>query len=295
MPRSRKPTRWLYDNEGFHHPPGKPGYNVHFDALDTFVLQLDGEKHWKVFPQAISMPTATQARELEDEEVGEALAEYTLEPGDLLYMPAGYPHGALCVEEHSTHVTIGFTPWRVNRIAEFVINTLLAPTSETIRQHLLAREADEDSEAKLKIGLLDIASALEHINPRTVMDTFQNASRGIMPSVLDYGIKNASSQPLLTVTSTFSFNSESLHRLDLDLDAGVVFVRLGCSMAPRPDTLTLPPHMELPAYAACDLEWIFDCQEPFSVADIRGDLDEESRLVLLKELVNHGVVNVVSA
>ncbi|MEJ2632040.1 MAG: cupin domain-containing protein [Acidihalobacter sp.] len=84
MPRSRKPTRWLYDNEGFHHPPGKPGYNVHFDALDTFVLQLDGEKHWKVFPQAISMPTATQARELEDEEVGEALAEYTLEPGDLL-------------------------------------------------------------------------------------------------------------------------------------------------------------------------------------------------------------------
>ena len=29
--------------------PEKPAYNTHYDAYDAFVLQIDGEKRWKVF------------------------------------------------------------------------------------------------------------------------------------------------------------------------------------------------------------------------------------------------------
>ncbi|KVE25128.1 hypothetical protein WS67_19280 [Burkholderia singularis] len=281
--------------KAFITPPGRPGYNVHFDALDTFVLQLEGTKHWKVFPQFVSMPTATQARELDDEETGEPLAEYLMQPGDLLYMPAGYPHCARCTNEHSTHITIGFAPWRVNHIAEFILSTLLAPTSEAMRHHILAPEIDDKAEATLKVGLMNIASALERIDPKVALNTFQSAARGIMPRIRDYGIKSASMQPLLTERSMFIFNAFSLHRLEVDPEAEIAYVRLGCSVPPRLDTLTLPPHIELPAYAAPDLDWIFKSRVPFSASDVRGDLDLESRLVLINELITHGVVNVVAA
>ncbi|MCK9189195.1 cupin domain-containing protein [Acidithiobacillus sp.] len=146
--------------------------SVHFDAIDMFAIQLDGTKNWKVFPQLVVMPTAIQGRKVSEEEVGDTLAEYLLEPGDVLYLPAGTLHSANCTNKHSTHITIGLAPWRANQVAEYIINTLLAPTSETMRQHLFPSAVDEHTESKLKIALIDIASSLERIDTNYAIKSF---------------------------------------------------------------------------------------------------------------------------
>lgn len=280
--------------KAFITPPMVPGYSIHFDAIDTFVIQLDGTKNWKVFPQFVVMPTAIQGRKVSEEEVGEVQAEYLLEPGDVLYLPAGTPHAAYCTDKHSTHITIGLAPWRANQVAYYIINTLIAPTSETIRQHLFPSEIDEHTETKLKIALMDIASSLEKIDPCYVMKSFTRSINAVSPSINDGGIKNASLESLITKNSLFMFNYDSLHQLDIDYDNEKLYIRLGCCMVPRENHLTEADYIELPLYAAEDVEYIFDTREPFDVSSIKGVLDEESRIILLLELSKYGVVNIIN-
>jgi len=274
-------------------PPMMPGYSVHFDAIDTFIIQLDGTKNWKVFPQFVVMPTAIQGRKVSEEEVGECQAEYLLEPGDVLYLPSGTAHSAYCTEKHSTHITIGLAPWRANQIAEYIINTLLAPTSESIRQHLFPTEVDDNTEEKLKIALIDIASSLERIGTSHVIKSFIRSINAVYPLINDNGIKNASLESMLSKNSYFMFNYRSLHQLDVDHDKEKVYIRLGCSIIPRHNHLTEPDYVELPLYAAEDLKYIFSTSEPFTVSSIKGVLDEESRIVLLLELSKYGVVDII--
>jgi hypothetical protein len=49
-------------------------------------------------------------------------------------------------------------------------------------------------------------------------------------------------------------------------------------------------HVTVPAYARAELEAIFDADGPFTAAELPGELDDESRLVLLRRLIREGFV-----
>ncbi|MGH9117775.1 MAG: cupin domain-containing protein [Acidimicrobiales bacterium] len=77
-------------------PAGAQGLALHDDSHDVFVLQSFGTKGWEVHAA--------------DPEPWELV----LEPGDMLYMPAGTPHAARAQAGVSGHLTIGVlsTSWR---------------------------------------------------------------------------------------------------------------------------------------------------------------------------------------
>ncbi|XP_004706501.1 ribosomal oxygenase 2 [Echinops telfairi] len=87
-------------------PAGSQGLPPHYDDVEVFILQLEGEKHWRLY-----RPTVPLARgysvEAEDR-IGKPTHEFTLKPGDLLYFPRGTIHQAETPPglAHSTHVTI---------------------------------------------------------------------------------------------------------------------------------------------------------------------------------------------
>lgn len=90
-------------------PPGAQGFRVHYDTHDVIVLQVRGEKRWRLWSQQpVPQPTRRTpwpggiAPEGEPEAV-------TLRPGDTLYVPRGVMHEAAAQEgtEPSLHVTIG--------------------------------------------------------------------------------------------------------------------------------------------------------------------------------------------
>jgi hypothetical protein len=72
----------------------------HTDKQDVFVLQTAGSKHWRVFspPAPRNKPMADPLARGKGEdilalnEMGAPLLEARLNPGDVLYVPAGYPH-----------------------------------------------------------------------------------------------------------------------------------------------------------------------------------------------------------
>ncbi|XP_060990266.1 ribosomal oxygenase 2 isoform X1 [Dama dama] len=87
-------------------PAGAQGLPPHYDDVEVFILQLEGEKRWRLY-----QPTVPLAREysLEAEDrIGRPTHAFTLKPGDLLYFPRGTIHQAATPDglAHSTHVTV---------------------------------------------------------------------------------------------------------------------------------------------------------------------------------------------
>ncbi len=90
-------------------PPGAQGFRVHYDTHDVLVLQVLGEKRWRIWPgQPVPRPTRRTPWPGNIEPEGEATT-LTLRPGDTLYVPRGVLHDAAAQEgeEPSLHVTVG--------------------------------------------------------------------------------------------------------------------------------------------------------------------------------------------
>lgn len=117
-----------------------PGQKVsappHTDKQDVFVMQTQGMKRWRVFapPPPSRMPRADPFARgkskdiLELAELKEPLIDVVLHPGQILYVPAGFPHttDTLCLGEPeelagseptpSLHLTVGIDShiWGLN-------------------------------------------------------------------------------------------------------------------------------------------------------------------------------------
>ncbi|XP_043087712.1 ribosomal oxygenase 2 [Puntigrus tetrazona] len=73
-------------------PEASQGLPPHYDDVEVLILQLEGQKHWRLY-----QPTVPLAREysLEPEErIGSPTHDFILQPGDLLYFPRGTIHQA---------------------------------------------------------------------------------------------------------------------------------------------------------------------------------------------------------
>ena len=94
----------------------------HTDKQDVFVLQTQGKKRWRVYappvPAAKPGPDPFARGKDQDvlalEELGPPLIDTVLGPGQLLYMPAGFPHTTDTVvgiaageKDASVHLTLG--------------------------------------------------------------------------------------------------------------------------------------------------------------------------------------------
>ncbi|WP_372622539.1 cupin domain-containing protein [Falsiroseomonas sp.] len=90
-------------------PPGAQGFRVHYDTHDVLVLQVQGEKRWRLWSdQPVPHPTRRTPWPGNIEPEGEP-ATLTLRAGETLYVPRGVLHDAAAQEgdEPSLHITVG--------------------------------------------------------------------------------------------------------------------------------------------------------------------------------------------
>ena len=74
-------------------PPQNQGFSAHYDVHDVFVLQIEGEKRWRIHRPVLASPLRDQPwndRRADVEKRAEEapLMETLLKPGDCLYLPA---------------------------------------------------------------------------------------------------------------------------------------------------------------------------------------------------------------
>lgn len=113
----------------------------HTDKQDVFVLQSQGRKRWRVYtppvpakkPEVCPFARGKDSDILSLDEMGPPLIDMVLGPGQMLYMPAGFPHttdtvvGMSDEKDPSVHLTLG------------VDTHIWGLTHATLRDYLLYR------------------------------------------------------------------------------------------------------------------------------------------------------------
>jgi len=147
-------------------PPQNTGFSDHYDVHDVFVVQIEGEKRWRIREPVRRSPLrdepwSDRRRDVEQAATAPALLEVTLTPGDCLYLPRGYLHAATALGGVSTHVTLGVHPWTGRHLADDLAAGAVRRVSEdeAVRRSLPAH-LDLDDAAGLTTRIELVRAAL---------------------------------------------------------------------------------------------------------------------------------------
>jgi lysine-specific demethylase/histidyl-hydroxylase NO66 len=244
-------------------PRDSQGLAVHHDTHDVFVLQIAGEKRWIIYEPVFALPLKQQSYRKELGAPGPPVHDIVLRPGDTLYMPRGWMHEAATSNTDSLHLTIGVNVYSwldafkaaVQECADDVDFRREAPGGLDLADELIARLQD-------RLAPEDVA--------RRRRERFLKGRRLLLDGQLS--------------------QLRALDRLDTN------------TLLERRDTVT--PHLDVsddevklsyeagkivfPADVRSEIEFVAEADEPFRASDLPGDLDNESRLVLVRRLVREG-------
>jgi len=97
-------------------PPSSQGFDPHYDTHDVFVLQIAGEKYWRIHAPVHPDPLADQPWSAHADAVADAarrpaVIDEVLHPGDALYLPRGWIHSATALGDTSIHLTVGMSAY----------------------------------------------------------------------------------------------------------------------------------------------------------------------------------------
>jgi hypothetical protein len=136
-----------------------PGFELHWDDQDIFVLQLDGKKHWQIYSPTRCWPQYQDAAENPPPEAP-PVCELELSAGDVLYLPHGWWHSVSAIGEPSLHLTIGFAPPTGIDLLNWVVGQ--ATSQELFRRRVPRFSSDEqksDYHAEIRAAITDLLSA----------------------------------------------------------------------------------------------------------------------------------------
>lgn len=100
-------------------PAKSQGFAAHHDPHEVFILQLEGQKIWRIYdrPEVLPLANTVSPPRLPSG----TFQEVCLEPGDLLYIPRGFVHEASTQESYSLHLTVGINVYRWVDLLHFAL------------------------------------------------------------------------------------------------------------------------------------------------------------------------------
>ncbi len=134
--------KWRLDDVMISYATPGGGVGPHIDLYDVFICQGSGRRQWRVGDKGEHKQFAAHAALLHTEAF-EAIIDVELLPGDILYIPPGFPHDGVTLEESMSY-SVGFRAKSgcdmLSGLADYVIDqelgkTLLADPKRPIAHH----------------------------------------------------------------------------------------------------------------------------------------------------------------
>ena len=257
-------------------PPGAQGAKVHYDTHDVFVLQVAGAKKWTIYGTPVELPLAGQDFDSTIHDVGKPTLEFELEAGDVAYIPRGVGHDARSTDTVSLHITAGILRFTwTDLLLEFVANASLRDAA--FRKSLppgFARTGFDRAQAR-----------------ETIRELLQRVSdRGDFDAALDHFVGEFFSRcrPLLRgqmaqMPALSALTGESF----AGVREGTVFriVEDGDSIAVE----CYGRRITFPAHAHDAVEFALE-NSRFKIRELPGELDDAGKLVVVRRLIQEGLV-----
>ena len=244
-------------------PATSRGFAVHHDTHDVFVLQVSGRKRWRVYEPVLELPLKHQRWSPRLGDPGPPVDEFTLEAGQTLYLPRGWPHEATTSDDESLHLTVGLHP---------------TTRMDALRMALDSCADDPEFRRSLPANGTLPEDLLERLAARLEPDEVARRARrrfvaGRRP-VLHDQLSQVRDLESLTATALLERRPTVIAELEEEDDA-IVLVFEG-------KEIRFPSKVAPAVRAACR------AAHPFRGADLPGPLDVAGRLVLVRRLVREG-------
>jgi hypothetical protein len=237
-------------------PREAQGLPVHHDTHDVFSLQVTGEKRWLVYEPALELPLKVQRYRPELGAPGEPLHEVLLGPGDTLYLPRGWLHEATTSESDSLHITVGVNVYTW-------LDAFKAALDECGDDVEFRRSPDGDADRLVE-------RLRTRLDPEEVGRRRQRRLVSTRRPVLPGQLTQLRALEGLTLETSIERRPTVLFELE------------GRTLSFEGKEIRFPEGAEK------GLEFVAFADEPFTAGEIAGDLDDESRLVLVRRLVREG-------
>ena len=248
-------------------PSGSQGFDVHHDTHDVLVLQVAGEKRWKLYDPLLELPLKHQRYSSSLGDSGAPTDDFVLRAGDTLYLPRGWLHEAETSATDSLHLTIGIA---AHTWLDAARGALAALEDEPGFRPDVARGEAAGLEAALTAQL----------HPETVERRRRRRFVETRRPIREDGLSQLRALERLDGATMLERRATVI--ADLEESNGIV-------------TLVFEgKEIGFPAHAAPGVHACFDAEGPFRAADLPGDLDADGRLVLVRRLVREGFLRVVA-
>ncbi|MGY1711636.1 cupin domain-containing protein [Geodermatophilus sp. SYSU D00758] len=271
-------------------PPSSRGFSPHYDVHDVFVLQVAGEKHWRIHEPVLADPLRTQPWNERAADVAAAaerapVIDAVLRPGDALYLPRGYLHSAEALGRISAHLTVGVhavTRFAAAESALDLVRALAADDPELRRSLPLGVDLSDPAGVREELGavLTGLRDRLARVDPDEVADRLRARTWAqVRPEPV---------APLAQATAAAALGPGTVLRVRRRLRTA-----LREAAGDRVTLLFGRRSLELPAGTRPALAELLAAGE-LKVGDLPG-LDAEDQLTLARRLVTESVVTVPDA
>jgi ribosomal protein L16 Arg81 hydroxylase len=261
-------------------PRFSQGFDVHYDSHDVIVLQIAGEKNWRLYGSPMYLPGPQQPYRANALDVGRVQQKCTLRAGDALYIPRGYLHDATASIEPSLHVTVGLlsTTW-----GDVLVEAakMLARNENALRRSLPTNFAVRNSSPrelrrqarqlrKLASTRLPVDQALHAMTDRFL---------SLRPQFLEQHFLDMQKPWCVQAGTTLVRRQGIVFReLREGGQVGLQFYR---------------KKILLPRFVAPALKYITKVEGEFRPANVPGDLSEDSKVLLCRRLMREGFLRTV--
>jgi len=99
---------WRVDDLMISYAAEHGSVGPHVDQYDVFLLQGMGKRHWKISEQDTTKTARISDCDLDLLAEWQTSEEWTLEPGDMLYLPPGIAHHGTAVGDNCMTYSVGF-------------------------------------------------------------------------------------------------------------------------------------------------------------------------------------------
>jgi ribosomal protein L16 Arg81 hydroxylase len=146
----------------FYTPRDNTGMLPHRDGSHVLAVQIAGAKEWRIYDS----PDQNDARPGLDVDVDSHTHSFVMEPGDVLYLPHGYPHVATARGGTSLHLTYTITEPTPLALVESLMTTF-ADGAHQLPEHEYQMKLADKAEVVAKA----LAGHLGSVDTQVLIDT----------------------------------------------------------------------------------------------------------------------------
>lgn len=259
-------------------PPNAQGAKAHYDTHDVFVLQITGSKKWVIYGTPVELPLPGQDFDSTIHELGAPTQEFTLEAGDVAYVPRGVVHDARSTDTVSLHITAGVLRYTwTDLLLEFVASASLrdAAFRKSLPPGFAGEGFDREQAREGLRGLLKRAAEIGDFD--AALERFAGDFLSKCRPLLRGQMAQIAALEGLTVQSVAGVRPEAIFRIEAAGGAASV----DC----------YGRRISFPAQAVEAVRFALN-HARFAVRDLPGELDDEGKIVVVRRLVKEGLVAV---